>query len=144
MSRQQCVAQLQRVLWLVQRAKAAAEVHGRSSTSLRAYAAPALRPAAGFGGAAPPSVQHARAATRARRGAACASGVGDATPAAAVSEPPTAAAPRAKKKLRLDALAMELYPQYSRTLIQSWILQARGARGGGVGKVLCGGGAHAC
>lgn len=34
--------------------------------------------------------------------------------------------PTAKKggsKVRLDALTMELYPQYSRTLVQSWILQ---------------------
>ncbi|KAG0585209.1 hypothetical protein KC19_3G267300 [Ceratodon purpureus] len=30
-----------------------------------------------------------------------------------------------KKKLRLDELCMEKFPQYSRTLIQSWILQGK-------------------
>jgi hypothetical protein len=42
-----------------------------------------------------------------------------------VAAPPPVLTPAPKRpgKLRLDALAMELYPQYSRTLLQSWILQ---------------------
>jgi hypothetical protein len=43
-------------------------------------------------------------------------------PAAPQAEPVA----RRLGKQRLDALAMELYPQYSRTLLQSWILQASG------------------
>ena len=40
---------------------------------------------------------------------------------------PQAAAPASQRgpKSRLDALALELYPQYSRTLLQSWILQGK-------------------
>ena len=43
---------------------------------------------------------------------------------------PAAASPgqpasRRIPKSRLDALALELYPQYSRTLVQSWILQGK-------------------
>jgi 23S rRNA (cytidine1920-2'-O)/16S rRNA (cytidine1409-2'-O)-methyltransferase len=40
---------------------------------------------------------------------------------------PQAAQPASRRgpKSRLDALALELYPQYSRTLLQSWILQGK-------------------
>ena len=53
-----------------------------------------------------------------------------------VAAPPPVLTPAPKRpgKLRLDALAMELYPQYSRTLLQSWILQVH----------VCGGSAALC
>ena len=44
-----------------------------------------------------------------------------------LSPSPIPAAPKrgGGTKSRLDALALELYPQYSRTLVQSWILQGK-------------------
>ena len=101
-----CCAHMQRVLFLVERARAVAE----------------LQRCRGVRGASRSAVPHPPR-PRARGGA-----VASTADAAGDAPAPAAAAPASevrvkKSKLRLDALAMEQHPQYSRTLIQSWILQ---------------------
>ena len=101
-----CCVQMQRVLFLVERARAVAEL--QQCRSVRGASRSAIPH--------PPRL-------RARGGAvASAADAGDAPAAPADAAPPPEARVK-KSKLRLDALAMEQHPQYSRTLIQSWILQ---------------------
>jgi len=112
MSGRPCCAHMQRVMHLVQRARAVAELQPcrgvRGASRSAAPAPPRLR---GRGGAV-----------------ASAADASSEAPAASAAAPPPPEARVKKSKLRLDALAMEQHPQYSRTLIQSWILQARSPR----------------